>query len=421
MAESDFKAAVGMSRKWDAREAGREVAQDTLNKLGKDVKPDFFLLFSTIHYEKHGGFKEFLKGVWEILPKGTPLVGGTVAGFMNQEGCYTRGASALAVNYSNMKVAVGFGKNTKRNPIKAAENCSRMIKDSLPSGKNNYFISIISGPKVPDLPVIGRKKVVDNITGLTTILKFFDFFTRITQFGPGRDEEVFAFLSSQLKTFEGIGGASADNLELKTNYQFLHREVITNAIVLLAISIDFKVEVKSSMSLKPTGIVFNITKSSAGGYLVEKMDKGLAVQTYLKKMGWSEDFLDERLYRKVFYYPFVPKNKDHLVKSQMLGLVYGNNFICPTKPPKNEDLEICISSGSAMINSMKSILDKKRNAFLVICGTRLETLGSRVYDVKKIIDDNILGDYLGIFTAGEYSRISNNTAYMFQSDNSMLY
>ena len=64
----EFRAAVGLSREWDARKAGREVARDTLEKLGTD--PDFFLLFSTIHYEKWGGFKEFLAGVWDVLPEG---------------------------------------------------------------------------------------------------------------------------------------------------------------------------------------------------------------------------------------------------------------------------------------------------------------------------------------------------------------
>ena len=85
MFESDFEAAVGMSRKWDAREAGREVAQSTIEKLNHP--PKFLILFSTIHYEKHGGFEEFLNGVWDILPKETVLVGGTVAGFINKYGC----------------------------------------------------------------------------------------------------------------------------------------------------------------------------------------------------------------------------------------------------------------------------------------------------------------------------------------------
>ena len=76
----------------------------------------------TIHYEKHGGFEEFIAGVWDVLPKGTPLVGGTVAGFMNNYGCYTRGCTAIAVSYPNMDVAVGIGHNTKRNPKKTKKN-----------------------------------------------------------------------------------------------------------------------------------------------------------------------------------------------------------------------------------------------------------------------------------------------------------
>ena len=48
-----------------------KVARTAIEKLSRP--PDFFLLFSTIHYEKHGGFEEFLAGVWDVLPKGTPL------------------------------------------------------------------------------------------------------------------------------------------------------------------------------------------------------------------------------------------------------------------------------------------------------------------------------------------------------------
>ena len=49
--ESSLEVALGMSRKWDAREAGREVAREVIQKL--KTPPSFFLLFSTIHYEKH--------------------------------------------------------------------------------------------------------------------------------------------------------------------------------------------------------------------------------------------------------------------------------------------------------------------------------------------------------------------------------
>jgi len=95
MNNKSLKASVGVSRKWDAREAGQEVAKSTLDKL--DDKPDFFLLFSTIHYEKQGGLEDLLKGVWDILPEGTPLIGGTVSGFMNNYGCFSRGVSSVGI------------------------------------------------------------------------------------------------------------------------------------------------------------------------------------------------------------------------------------------------------------------------------------------------------------------------------------
>ena len=160
MMEKKLEAAVGMTRKWDAREAGKEVARSTIEKLTKP--PDFFVLFSTIHYKYHGGFQELLNGVYDVLPEEIPLVGGTVRGFSNTYGCYTRGATSLAVSSKTMDVAVGVGNNTKRNPKKAAIKCAEMIKSGLKNStyKNSFLLNIISGAEVPNMPPLGRKKVI---------------------------------------------------------------------------------------------------------------------------------------------------------------------------------------------------------------------------------------------------------------------
>ena len=163
----ELKAGVGLSRKWDAREAGREVALSTLEKLDGE-NPKFFLLFSTIHYEKYGGFQELLNGVWDVLPEGTPLIGGTVAGFMNRYGCYTRGVTSLTVAHSQIDVAAGIGLNTKRDPKKAVKNCAEMIKKGLnPSNYNNKFLfELVSGGKIPQFPGMGRRRVIKS--GMTS-------------------------------------------------------------------------------------------------------------------------------------------------------------------------------------------------------------------------------------------------------------
>ena len=81
---SRLEASIGHSRKWDAYAAGREVAETAIKNLKHP--PSFFVVFSTMHYRKNGGFRKFLDGIWEILPDGTPLIGGTVAGFINNYG-----------------------------------------------------------------------------------------------------------------------------------------------------------------------------------------------------------------------------------------------------------------------------------------------------------------------------------------------
>ena len=152
----DVEAAVGMSRKWDAREAGREVAKSAIKNLR--TPPSFFLLFSTIHYKDHGGFQALLDGVWDALPSGTPLIGGTIAGFINNYGCFARGATALAISYPRMDVVVGFGRYTKLFPKIAARNCARYIKEGLKKSNypNRFIIDMISAPTVPKIPIIGR-------------------------------------------------------------------------------------------------------------------------------------------------------------------------------------------------------------------------------------------------------------------------
>jgi len=422
--QPEFKAAVGLSREWDARKAGREVAEDTLKKLdGK--KPDFFLLFTTIHYEKHGGFKEFLRGVWEVLPEGTPLIGGTVAGFMNNQGCYTRGATAMAVSYPNMDVAVGIGHNTKRAPRIAAKDCAYMINKKLENSqnKNKFYLSFVSGGKVPPIPFIGKRRVIKSFFGISSFLLFFDRLCSVLQIGPGRDEDVFDELAKNLKGFKGVGGTSCDDLQLEKNTQFFMKKTFSDSVVSVGVYCDREISVSSENGLNPSGKQFTINKRAGGGYILERINNKPAVQGYLETMGWPEDLLDERLYRKVFYYPFIQKNTISLQSPRMLGLVYANKFICAAKPLESTDAEVYTSSGKSMIESINKLFtDKKPDfSFLVSCGTRMETLGSKVYYIKNILDGKLSDKYLLVYTGGEFLKTAEDeSAFMYQSDNALL-
>ena len=386
----EFKAGVGLSRKWDAREAGREVALTTLEKLG-DKKPDFFLLFSTIHYEKYGGFQEFLAGVWDILPEGTPLIGGTVAGFIIPQGCFTRGATALAVSYPNMDVAVGYGKNTKRAPHLAAKQCAEMIKRGLRGSRyeNKFIFSLISGPTMPIFPIFGKKFVIKS--------KAFGFLTRylmdvsvvLLQKGYGREDEVLNALSKLFPDFYFLVGSSSDDNNVVDNYQFFMTNCLTNSVVALALKIDLSLDIVSAHGFKEREICLNVTSKSSGGRIINKLDNSPAVDRLLKVYKWPSDFLEGWIHRKTFFCPLGFRNKDNMLCPAAIGAIMGNSFSFSYGITNNE-LHPLTASGRDLVDvAIKSISknnQKSQLALVISCCARLVTLGEKinyVYDNFK--------------------------------------
>jgi hypothetical protein len=405
MDKPKLEAAVGMSRKWDAREAGREVAESTLSKLNGN--PNFFLLFSTIHYEKHGGFEEFLKGVWEILPESTPLIGGSVVGFMNNHGCYTRGSSALAVSYPNMDVSIGVGHNTKRNPEKAAMECADMIKNDLEKSNysNKFLIDITSSGIVPNMPGIGRKKVIRSKFG-DVLLKTLNTTCKRLQIGPGREDEIIDILSKELSDYDIIGGSTLDDNKWERNFQFYKKEVLTNSVIALGFKTDLNWKLNSTFGLNPTGIKMRPSKTTLFDCAIKKIENKPAVDAYLEKMGWSEDLLDENMHRRTLFYPICYK-KGEMLCPRVLALVIKDALVFTNKALKDKDMEVYSASGSSLINSVKQNLDKYEEdnlkfGFIVSCCARLEALGDATFKVHEIINNyykNI--PFLLFFASGE--------------------
>ncbi|MEF8848265.1 MAG: FIST N-terminal domain-containing protein [Candidatus Thermoplasmatota archaeon] len=302
--DEDVDAAVGMTRKWDAREAGREVARDTIKNL--KTPPSFVVLFSTIHYKDHGGFQEFLDGVWDVIPEGTPLIGGTVVGFINNYGCYTRGASALAVSYTNMDISIGYGKNTKRNPQKAAKNCVEMINDKLEKSnyKNNFLLSLVAGPELMAVPGQGYKKYIDSGFMSKFITLAFGMSQYLFQKGVAREDEIFEKIVKKLSSYKMILGTSFDDYKGINHYQFFENKILTNSIVSMGVSTNLNLSVNSTHGMKKTDIDLRLTKLSKNGHIIHEINNRPAVPELKRILNWPDGFLDEKtMLNKILYYP----------------------------------------------------------------------------------------------------------------------
>lgn len=386
MDKPKLEVSVGMSRKWDAREAGKEVARNTIEKLS--MPPDFFLLFSTIHYEKHGGFQEFLNGVWDILPEGTPLVGGTVAGFMNSSGCFTRGTTALAVSYPNMDVAVGIGHKTKKNPAKAAKECADMIKKGLEKSRyeKNILIDLISGGVTFQIPFLGRRRVFRDMPGFLT-----NATVRLSSYlfskGPGREEEVLEELSNYLDDYFILSGSCMDDNLFLNNYQFFNEGVLENSIVSIGIKTDLNFNIERDHGLSETNKKFRITKLSSDKRFIYKINEKPAVEELLKLMSWPDSYITEQLlHSRTLYYPLGFIYNDEIA-IDVIALISGNS-LCTVHQIKDKDLYILSAGGKELVKAVDNCLQPFSEytpslGLIFSCGIRLDTLGSQVYRVHE--------------------------------------
>ena len=412
-----MEVSVGMSRKWNAREAGREVAINTLKKL--NTPPIFFLLFSTIHYQKYGGFDEFLKGVWEVLPRGTPLVGCTVVGFMNNMGCYTRGCSALAVSASNIDVAVGIGENTKRSPKAAAKKCSDTIKKKLKESrfKNRFSLNLISGPELIKIPGQGYKKFVNSGFISKFVTQAFGVSQYLFQKGLGREDEVFEEVIKNLPDFDMVMGTSIDDNRGIVNYQFCNEEVYTNSIISLGLSMDSGIHVGTSHGMKETDVKFDITSLSRNKHIIYKINNKLAVPELYKILDWPDNFLNEKtMHYRILYYPISLKRHGREVPIVMPAILK-DYILTPCVIDKGE-VKILTISGRDLIQAIEenlhlSSFSQPDFGLFSTCSTILQTMGNEIYIIhEKLLDYFKEKPFLMFFCAGEGS-YSPKTDYTY--------
>jgi len=392
MDDSNLDAAVGMSRKWDAREAGREVAESTIKNLKRP--PNFFVLFSTIHYEKYGGFQELLNGVYDVLPDNVPLIGGTVTGFSNNYGVFARGVTALAVSYPYMDVAVGYGRNTKRNPKKAARQCATMIKNGLKDStyENKFLLHLVSGSIMPDIPFIGRRKIIRSGLSTKLLLSLFGFSEYFFQKGYGRDDEVVEEMTKQLPECRMLSGGTIDDGAALRNFQFFNKNVFTNSIVCLGISTKYGLEVKTTHNMKKTDIVFKITKTSKDGRMIHEINDKPAVTEFLRLLNWSNDFLNEETWFKTnYFFPlgFRIRNDSDDFGPRLIGAIFGESFITLIRS-KDPDAPLLTIDGKSIletvVTNLKSFSDNKPEFGLISsCTTRLETLEEEIYQSRDLL------------------------------------
>ncbi len=390
---------------------GKAAAEELIAKIKDSVPhPKFILLFTTIHYKDH--FKPLLSTIKSAFPD-SPLIGGTVAGFITRKNCYVKGAAAFALYHPEMDVAVGVGHHTKAFPKRAAKQCAKMIKEGLQESKyrNRLLIDVISGPKIPKLPFKGRMNVVDNrIIGniLTDIgIPLFS----LLGYGFGREEEVIKHIFDELGNYNIIGISATDDSSCFENYQFLDDNFFHKSIVSFGISMDMQIELNGFTYGHSIGQNINI-KTKNGGYVISSINDRPAKNELFRMLNITKNQignLNAFYYRLSDYFPISYTDKRSFVTG--IGGLYGDNIILGYKAQDNK-VNILTTSGMELINKIEEYLNAYKNGnipfFLFFSSfITLNILGNRIYRIKDIIETktgNI--PYLVVYSLNE--NISKN-------------
>jgi len=422
MAEMSEMAVVGTTRKFNAKDAGIDLAEKIKHQLQKD--PDFIVLFSTIHYMKYGGFKNLLEGIHSVFQNNVKLIGGTVRGFVNNDGCYARGATALAVSSDEMDIAIGIGQNTKRNPKKAAKDCIEEIQNKLENSpyRNGYLLNIISGAEVPNLPPLGTKKIIKPGASTKTLLKLFSVSQSTLQMGSARDEEILEEITSMLPEFSMMSGATLDDGPGFKNYQFYNTQVLKNSIVALGLKTNSNVFVKSTNNMRKTNIEFEITKTSKDKRIIHEINGKPALGEFLRLLDWPEEVLNEETWlQTTFYFPIGGKtiiNSDDEDSAHVIGIILGNSLVLTCRLIGSH-ASILTIDGKGLFNAIDENLNyidfTPQFGLISSCITRFETLGYNMYDIRERVLTHMRNKPFIVFYVGGESTYSQSTGLKYSN------
>ena len=410
-----FEVGIGTSQEWDPERAIDDAVTQALSTLTDS--PKFALLFSTIHYEKDKGFQRILNKVYAKIPQNTPLIGGTVAGFSNSKGCFTRGLTIALFNTDLVKPYVSIGENTKRNPTKAAEQYQQRLEKNIGNTKEKELnsILIISGGKVPYIPFLKQGRVItSNIIG-EIVSKMTGLTLRFMQKGVAREEEILSHLKKIDPNSNFISLSAMDDERMDKNFVFYNNKVTSDVIVGLTLVGEMKFDINTEVSLNDTGLKFQVTKIGKDKRTLKELNNYPAKEEFIRRMGWPKDYFNENIYRKVFFYP-ITQIKDGQELPCVAGLFLGNN-IYTTYQIESDEISIKSYSGNKVIESVENDMRKHdlnplKFLFVVECGIRLEAMGRRVFKVKDKIEEFTLGKpFLLVYPAGEGTYINKVLRY----------
>src|SRR5215212_6554976 len=254
------KAGVGMSRHHNPNAAGREAAEQALEKAGVS-KPDFVLMFGSIGYDQRS-----LLGAVRETTGGAPLSGCSAEGTIDGDGADESNFSVVvtAISSDEMRWTNGFATGLSADSRAVGKRVAQDLLPHLSADTLGLFV-------FPD--------------GISVIVNRF-FTANFDNFFAGLEENL---PSERFLPLWGGGAGNTFNLEEPT-YQYCDDEVITDGVSYALLSGKTRASWAISHSLMPIGGERKVTRGQ--GNVIYEIDGKPAVEVlkeYLPEGALTDD------------------------------------------------------------------------------------------------------------------------------------
>src|SRR5215207_4214467 len=389
------KAGVGMSRRHNPNVAGREAAEQALEKAGVD-RPDFVFLFGSIGYDQHS----LVRAVREITG-GAPLTGCSAEGTIDGDNADESNFSVLvtAISSDELQWTNGIARGLETEPRAVGQRAAQDLLPNLSAETIGLFV-------FPD--------------GLTNNL-----------------EPFFAGLEGDLSSDRFLpiwGGGAGNNFNWgEPTYQYCDDEIVSDGVSYALLSGKAQASWAMSHSLIPIGGERKVTRSQ--GNVIYEIDGKPAVEVlgeYLPEHALS----DERDWMRYavslalcFRAPSYMKDEEYIVRGVPALRMADGSIVVQTEVSEgtsvwfsSRDKEKMITGLDRMAAQINDQLggEKAKLVFQFECLTRGKTMlreQEKLQLLKRFrqsLDPDV--PWAGFYTIGEIGPVEkHNDLHLFTS------
>ena len=430
--------ATGTASHRSIHEVTKTIIKDVIGDI--NGTPDFLIVAFTPNYREREEYKKALTKLCE--ESGTEkIIGGTFPGVATSNGYpTTQGCSTMAIQSNDIQFHDPFSyRNIRTKPGKGA----KMLIDSYNEiqNPNKLGIFLSAGPNfAPD--AYEQMKLLDTIYA-QKFKGMFNLVGKLINKSMGKNgygtanyaDEILATLAKN-NLNNVIGGATID-FDMKTNFQFKGKEILTDALVGTFFSSD-KIQFDMSWTFDKSQKLqdFSMSEYLTSGY-IQKIDDEPAKKAFRDMIGISEELYEEAFantaYASLLYLAAQNSGEGEHVPYVSIchPILDGVVTTIPERKLKEKEIKadfftqsgrgIQKSAFDCAIEASKNI-ESPRFGVFINCSNRLLIAGDKIEKENLMIKEAIGEEvpFITMYSGGEFSLINNNPIFSAVSVHGMV-